>query len=251
LQQINPVTPRKDLEHPLNKIFGTCMHKPDNTTAHCSDTYDRQVRTTIPRYDDMHTEILNFVKVVHPHPERWLDTGCGTGTFIKNAQEQFPDTEFFIADPSEGMLVQAAQTLNGCRYSLIGRCGTTDLPDITRGRFDVITALQCHHYLSREGRHNAVRACHSLLEDDGIFITSENIRPFSGEGITRALECWGAFQRCAGRNEGEVRDHLARFDHEYFPITVTEHMKCFHDAGFPVAEILWLSYMQGVFWCRK
>ncbi len=227
------------------------MHKPDNSTPHSSDTYDRQIRMTIPYNDDIHAEILRFVKIQSPSPNTWLDTGCGTGMFIRKAQLIFPDTEFFIADPSEGMLTKARETLEGCRYSLVGCCGTADIPGTTDCRFDVITAIQCHHYLSQEERNTAVRACHSLLDDNGFFITSENIRPFSDEGITRSLSYWGAFQRQAGRTRDEVRDHLNRFDHEYFPITVAEHLKCYHDAGFSVVEILWLSYLQGVFWCRK
>jgi tRNA (cmo5U34)-methyltransferase len=227
------------------------MPPPDNATSHSSDQYDRQIRKTIPHYDDIFEEILTFVKVQYPCPKTWLDTGCGTGSFIRKAQELFPDTEFFIADPSDAMLEKAVHKLKDCRYSLIGRCGTADLPAITDRRFDVITAIQCHHYLDREGRNKAVRACYSLLNTGGFFITSENIRPFSDEGIARSLSYWGAFQRRAGRSEGEVRDHLNRFDHEYFPITITEHLEVFCNAGFPITEILWLSYLQGVFWCRK
>jgi tRNA (cmo5U34)-methyltransferase len=227
------------------------MPAPDNTTPHNSDEYDRQIRKIIPYYDDIHAEILNFVKSQCPSPRTWLDTGCGTGTFVRKAQEFFPDTEFFIADPSEGMLAKARKTLEGCRYSLAGCCGTADLPEITGRRFDVITAIQCHHYCAPEERDRAVRACHSLLNDGGFFITSENIRPFSQEGIERSLAYWGAFQRRAGRSDREVSDHLLRFDREYFPITVTGHLRCCHDAGFSVAEILRLSYLQGVFWCRK
>ena len=227
------------------------MHKLDNSSSHNADKYDRQIRLTIPHYDDIHNEILNFVKVQCPNPKTWLDTGCGTGSFIRKAQEVFPDTAFFIADPSEGMLSEAKKALNGCRYTIIGSCGTADIPATADRQFDVITAIQCHHYLLREGRAEAVRACYSLLNNGGFYITSENTRPFSGEGIARSLSYWGDFQRRAGRNEGEVRDHLARFDHEYFPITVTEHLQGFRDAGFPIAEILWISGMQGVFWCRK
>jgi tRNA (cmo5U34)-methyltransferase len=227
------------------------MPKPDNNSSHNADQYDRQIRLTIPHYDDIHEEILNFVKVQCPTPKTWLDTGCGTGTFVRKARNVFPDTEFCIADPSDGMLTIASRTLKECRYSLIGRCGTADIPATTDRRFDIITAIQCHHYLTKEGRNDAVRACYSLLNDRGFFITSENIRPFSDEGITRALSYWGAFQRWAGRNDREVADHLDRFDREYFPITLSEHLQCYHDAGFPVAEVLWVSGMQGVFWCRK
>jgi tRNA (cmo5U34)-methyltransferase len=227
------------------------MTGPDNKSSHNSGDYDHQIRLTIPHYDDIHDEILHFVKSQNQDPASWLDTGCGTGSFIKRAQALFPDTEFFIADPSEGMLAQAVQRLAGCRYTLLGRYGSGDLPVVTDRRFDVITALQCHHYLHWEERCRAIRACHCLLKDGGFFITSENIRPFSDEGIFRSLKYWSAFQQACGRSEEEVRNHLARFDHEYFPITVTRHLQCYRDAGFPVAEILWLSGMQGVFWCRK
>lgn len=227
------------------------MKKPDNASSHNAGQYDRQIRLTIPRYDDIHTEILTFIRVQCPGPATWLDTGCGTGTFVRKARGMFPETEFCIADPSDGMLRVAKETLRGCRCSLIGRCGTGDLPAVTGRKFDVITAIQCHHYLTREGRKEAVRACCSLLNEGGLFVTSENIRPYSEEGIARSLASWGAFQRSAGRKDDEVRSHLARFDQEYFPITITEHLQNFRDAGFAVAEILWLSGMQGVFWCRK
>ncbi len=223
----------------------------DNFTSHSSDAYDGQIRKTIPHYDSIHTEILRFVKVQNPHPGSWLDTGCGTGVFVRKAREMFPDTGFFIADPSPAMLTQAGRNLDGCRYSVAGTCGTADLLGKTGRRFEVITAIQCHHYLSKEERLTAVRACHDLLADGGLFITSENIRPFSDEGIRCSFGYWGDFQRAAGRSEEEVRNHLARFDREYFPVTVTEHLQNFHNAGFAVAEILWLSYMQAVFWCRK
>jgi len=227
------------------------MHKPDNATSHNADQYDRQIRMTIPHYDDIHDEILNFIKIHYPDPNTWLDTGCGTGSFIRKAQDIFPDTEFFIADPSEEMLRVASRTLQDYRYSLIGNCGTADIPAKTDRRFDIITAIQCHHYLSDDGRCEAVHACFSLLNKGGFLITSENIRPFSDEGITRSLASWGAFQHRAGRKNDEVCDHLARFDYEYFPVTVTEHLQNFHNAGFPVVEILWISGMQGAFWCKK
>lgn len=227
------------------------MQNADNASSHNASEYDRNIRLTIPHYDDIQNEILDFVKVQCPHPAAWLDTGCGTGSFVRKAHGRFPKTVFCVADPSDGMIRVAADTLRECRYSVLGGCGTGDLPAVTNRRFDVITAIQCHHYLSREGRREAVRACYSLLNDRGFLIMSENIRPFSEEGITRSLASWGAFQRNAGRSEGDVRNHLARFDQEYFPVTVTEHLQNFRDAGFTVAEILWLSGMQGVFWCRK
>ncbi|NMB79466.1 MAG: class I SAM-dependent methyltransferase, partial [Methanomicrobiales archaeon] len=177
----------------------------DNSTFHNADVYDRQIRQTIPHYDDIHNEILNFIKVQHPGPADWLDTGCGTGTFVRKAQERFPATRFWVADPSEGMLAQARRTVSGLPCTVLGQCGTADLPEVTDRKFDVITAIQCHHYLSKDERLAALRACHTLLNNDGFFLVSENIRPSTEEGIRCSLKYWGAFQQEAGKTEQDVR----------------------------------------------
>src|SRR5512136_1198472 len=121
------------------------MSGPDNTSSHNADQYDRQIRATIPHYDDIHNEILEFVRVQCPRPGTWLDTGCGTGSFIRKAQVCFPETKFFISDPSQAMLNVASQKLEGSHFSIIGRCESQDLPAATDRRFDIITAIQCHH----------------------------------------------------------------------------------------------------------
>jgi hypothetical protein len=51
------------------------------------------------------------------------------------------------------------------------------------------------------------------------------------------------------RDEAEA--HVERFDSEFFPLTVTEHLELLREAGFRTAELFWYSYMQaGVFAIR-
>ena len=116
---------------------------------------------------------------------------------------------------------------------------------------DVITAIQCHHYLSREGRAKATDVCYNLLKEGGIYITFENIRPLTEEGITIGKRYWGNFQLTHGRNDEEVKEHLERFDTEYFPITVEEHLELLRKTGFKTVELFWYSYMQAGFYCIK
>lgn len=47
--------------------------------------YDEEIRDTIPYYDSFHLEAINLVKAINSKPDIWLDTGCGTGTFIESA----------------------------------------------------------------------------------------------------------------------------------------------------------------------
>ena len=56
-----------------------------------------------------------------------------------------------------------------------------------------ITAIQCHHYLSREGRAKASKVCYDLLSEGGVYITFENTRPLTDEGIAIGKRYWRNF----------------------------------------------------------
>jgi tRNA (cmo5U34)-methyltransferase len=116
---------------------------------------------------------------------------------------------------------------------------------------DVITAIQSHHYLSQDERKKAVKSCYDLLNENGIFITFENIRPATNKGIEIGKNNWKSFQLSHGRDDETVKNHLQRFDNEYFPITIEDHLKLLKNAGFKVVELFWFSYMQAGFYCIK
>ena len=80
-----------------------------NSTPHSSTEYDRQVRRTIPYYEHFHRETIDLVQIAKPDPSCWLDTGCGTGYLVEIALNQFPRTQFVLADPSSNMLEEARQ----------------------------------------------------------------------------------------------------------------------------------------------
>ena len=90
-----------------------------------------------------------------------------------------------------------------------------------------------------------------MLKRGGIYITFENIRPNSEKGTQIGLERWKRFQLAHGKSEESVKKHLARFNTEFFPITLKEHLQLLLETGFGVYEILWVSYMQAGFYAIK
>src|SRR4030065_578092 len=93
--------------------------------------------------------------------------------------------------------------------------------------------------------------CYKLLKDNAIYITFENIRPENDWAIDFQLDRWMDFQLLEGRSKKDAAGHRKRFGVKYFPIKVSDHLKLFKSAGFRIAEIFWLSYMQAGFFCIK
>jgi tRNA (cmo5U34)-methyltransferase len=225
-----------------------------NKTPHLPVDYDAQISAILPYYSSFHRETLNLVKALPFCPGVWMDTGCGTGSLVKKALQEFPATKFLLVDPSEGMLAQAREKMSAYppeRLRFLKASPTQDLSLKIEEMPEIITAIQCHHYLSREARIKATKTCYKLLKEGGAYITFENIRPLTATGINIGKQYWGDFQARQGRKEEEIKKHLARFDTEYFPITIEEHLELLRNTGFKVVELFWYSYMQAAFYCIK
>ncbi len=225
-----------------------------NYTFQPPEDYDTNVSSIIPFYSCFHQETINFIKSMPSIPRIWLDTGCGTGSLVNKAIEEFPATKFLLLDPSEGMLTQARKKLSSCpvdRLEFLKASSTQEFSQELEEKPDIITAIQCHHYLNREGRARSTGVCYNLLNDGGVYITFENIRPSTEEGILAGKRYWRNFQLTHGRTDNEIKEHLERFDTEYFPITVEEHLELLRETGFRTVELFWYSYMQAGFYCIK
>jgi len=228
------------------------MTSSDNSTPHSTQVYDAQVRNTIPFYDEFHSETIKIVKATGLRRKTWLDTGCGTGSLVQKAAVEFPDTRFILVDPSVQMLNFAKKKLGGLKAAnveFLEPCPTENLK--ISERFDIITAIQSHHYLMPRGREKATAVCFELLSPKGMYVTFENVRPLTPEGISIGKECWKQFQLGRGRDLQTVEEHLKRFDKEYHPITLLEHISLLRTTGFSTVEVLWYSYMQAGFYCIK
>jgi tRNA (cmo5U34)-methyltransferase len=235
------------------------MEKPNNKTPYFPADYDANIRNTLPFYDCFHEETINLIKSRSLEPDVWLDTGCGTGNLAMRALKSFPMTKFILSDPSPAMLEHAMKKLTqmlGDRdiHSRVIFLKPASTQYLTQDKFsspDVITAILSHHYLSKEAREEATRACYDLLNPDGIYVTFENIRPFTEVGIDIGKNSWRDFQLSRGKDAQAVESYLKRFDVEFFPITVADHLSLLWKAGFKAVEVLWYSRMQAGFYGIK
>jgi tRNA (cmo5U34)-methyltransferase len=223
----------------------------DNKTSQSASQYDKNIAKTIPCYQLFNDEIINLVKFSTPEAKSWLDTGCGTGTLISQVFQEFGNLKFVAADPSEAMLQVAREKLSGLpgldiRYVLDG---TEQL--CCQERFDVVTAILAHHYLDIEDRIKATRNCFHMLNEDGIYITLETIKPNTEQGREIGLKRWRSAQIANGKTPESVDHHLQRYGIDLLPITIEAHLDLLRNIGFRTVEVLWASGMQAGFYSIK
>jgi len=231
------------------------MTESDNTTPHQASDYDRKIRTTIPFYEAIQREAIDLVRTTAPQVDTWLDAGCGTGYLVELALPLFLRTRFVLADSSQAMLRQAAKRLKHASPQRVDILPPIRNEELSLRQWSVtpqvVTSILCHHYLQAEQREAAVRAVHHLLDQDGIFITFENIDPGSPSVAQTALERWKHYQIRQGRPPSEAEEHATRFNTAYFPITIGEHVDLLKQIGFRVVALFWLSHMQAGFYAIK
>lgn len=231
------------------------MPASDNATPHQAAEYDKSVRQTIPFYETIQSEVVDLVRTVRPAVNCWLDTGCGTGYLVEIAMICFPRTQFVLTDPSDSMLKQAATRLADQpeeRVRFIPPISSQNLVVcLNKLHPQVITAVLSHHYFHKPQRREATLICHQLLDEGGVFVTVENIDPGTEEAISWGLERWKRFQIEHGRSKSIAEEHAKRFNSEYFPISVEEHICLLREIGFKFVNLFWMSHMQAGFYAIK
>ena len=217
------------------------MMKNDNTTPLAANEFDKKINNTIPYYPEFYLQTLDIVKQCAFESIDWLDLGCGTGTLEEYAFQESADIRFVLVDPSEKMLEQAKLKLKNDSIEYIN--GRSDEIRF-ENRFDVVTAIQSHHYMRAEQRRKATGAVFRALRNKGIFLSFENVVPEDESVKSFELQRWARYQQRNGKTLEEAKAHNARCGTNYFPLTVNEHIQLLKDVGFRKIYVFWRSYMQ-------
>ncbi len=213
----------------------------DNTTPIAAKSYDSEISKTIPYYREFYNQTFDVIEQYKSGKIKWLDLGCGTGALEEIAFQRFSDVQFTLVDPSEKMLEQAKNKLDD---SSIQYFCTSSASIGFKDRFDVVTAIQAHHYMHEEERRKATECVYNSLVNGGIYITFENVIPEDEELKKSELLRWGRYQQRHGKTEEEAREHNARCGVNYFPLTVDQHIRLLKEIGFAKVHMFWYSYMQ-------
>lgn len=219
-----------------------------NSTPFDVAEYDKQIKKTLPFYEEMVQQIVDIVRLLDLQSLRWLDVGCGTGKMVRTALDNFDIQKMVCIDVEKEMLERAGILCNHEKVEFL-QCDVRELP--YQELFNIVTAIQLNHYFKKDERIAAIKKCYDALEENGIYISFENFAPDSEEGTRLYLERWKEFQIANGKTRKEAELHIKRYGQSYFPISISESIEFLKDCGFRVVEILWVSYMQVGILARK
>lgn len=216
----------------------------DNATPLSASEFDKKVNDIIPFYSEFYNQVLDVIEQCQFRGKiDWLDMGCGTGTLQELAFQRLAgiDLNFVLVDIAEKMIEQAKEKLKDRPIEQY-ICASSDSIDF-KNRFDIVTAVQTHHYLHEDERRRATEAAFRALKDNGIYIVYENVIP-EDENVNKfELLRWGRYQQRRGRTKEEARAHNARCGVYTFPITVAQQIQLQKEAGFKTVQVFWYSYM--------
>ncbi|MGN0491206.1 class I SAM-dependent methyltransferase [Ruminococcus sp.] len=221
----------------------------DNLSSYTSNDYDSRINSVLPYYAEFHNQILDLAECLGLSRINWLDTGCGTGNLAQKVLKKFDTVDLTLCDPSEAMLEKSKDKLK--EYKNVKYVNLASQQLGFDNEFDIVTAVQAHHYLDRNQRANATKKCFDALKDGGVYITFENISLSCNECDELGMRRWKKYLLEHGKSEEEAESHIKRRGTEVFPVTIEEHISLLKKTGFKAVEILWMSYMQAGFWAIK
>lgn len=213
----------------------------DNMTPINAKEYDSKINDTIPYYEEFYKQTLSVIELMEFSHMKWLDLGCGTGTLERKAAELFKNVRFTMVDPSEMMLEKAREKNPDIQADYV--CASSDEINY-ENEFNVVTAIQSHHYMQEDTRKKATSNVYNALCTGGIYLTFENVVPESTNVKQFELQRWGRYQLEHGKSKEEVETHIARCGVNYFPLMMNQHVNLLKEVGFKEVHVFWYSYMQ-------
>ena len=176
--------------------------------------YDRLELLRIEGYRFCHELALDFIPYQVDKPFRVLDLGCGTGTFLRNILERYPNATCVGVDYSGEMLSCADRKLEefSDRVTLRRRDLNDGLPrDL--GIFEVVASFWSIHHLTDENKRRLFRQVREVLEPGGWFFLVDSMSARFEKGV---------FQKGGRRYRLRLEERLRDAGE---PFSEAEHLK--------------------------
>jgi tRNA (cmo5U34)-methyltransferase len=201
--------------------------------------YDAFIRRVVPRYDELIERLLDTLP---RSARRVLELGCGTGNLSAALLERLPDAHLTSVDAAPEMIAIARARLaerfpHARSLVRLVTARIEELP-VEPAVYDlVVSSLTLHHVRDIGAVYHSMRRS---------MAGGASLRVADGYGgATPALHAnhwarWEAFWREPGNlDQEEIRSVLQHArEHDHY-VTIEEHFRLLHEAGFSHCDCVW------------
>jgi SAM-dependent methyltransferase len=207
--------------------------------------YDARIRTFVPFYEEMLTELAGLVDGVAGSEPSILDLGIGTGSLAGACRFVRPRARLFGIDADPQILEMARARLEP-EGQVDLRAGS--FLDLSFPRVDLIVAsLSLHHVANPGDKQRLYARCRRALGDRGSLILADCLPPSREDLLRRGMEGWKRhLEQSYAPDEAEAYLKAWAEEDRYFPLV--EEMRWLRGAGFR-PEVIWRRCLFAVLLC--
>lgn len=214
-----------------------------------AEVFDGLIRTLIPSYEDMVNSMVLALPFHEKEKINVLDLGCGTGNISLKVKERFPNARITCVDMAENMIEIAKSKLasyNDIEFKI------ADFRDLDfQDDFDAVISSLALHHLQHQEKKLFYHTINRFLKKGGVFYNTDNILGSSPHLNQLYMDKWVNFMLKSHTQEEIDTVWLPKHREEDFPAPLMDHIHWLEDAGFKEVDVVWKSYMFGVYGGRK
>ena len=195
--------------------------------------YDENIRTFIPRYEEMLETAASAVATLSARNPLVVDLGTGSGALASRVLRACRGARVLGIDADDGMLAMAQRRLRGPLQPVPGDFLQVPLP-----RCDVVTASFSLHHIERRSAKAALYAkCFAALKPRGVFVNADCCLSSSDVLQKRDREAWHA-HLASHYGRAAAERYLRAWAKEDFYFTLDDERALLTRAGFTV-DVNW------------
>lgn len=229
-------------------------HHSERVADHFASTwqdYDRQIRQSIPFYDDVQATVLRVVRESVDEPRRILDLGVGTGNLAGALLEAVPGAHLTGVDLVPSFLALAGRRL--AKYEGRVTLREADVVDfeLAPDAYDVIVTSFVFHHLSDEDKRRLYARIHDALAAGGVFLNADFVDSASAYWSAAFDTLRIGHMRDAGCSEDDIRSRYIDHRKLEIPVPMEVQLGWLREAGLEDAECFWKYLNLAVFGARR
>ncbi|HOI39370.1 MAG TPA: methyltransferase domain-containing protein [Methanobacterium sp.] len=214
-----------------------------------AEVFDELIMTLIPSYEYMVDSMVLALPFHQKERINILDLGCGTGNISLKLKERFPNARITCVDMAENMIKMAKYKLasyNDVEF-IIADVRDLDFED----DFDAVVSSLALHHLQHPEKKPFYHRIKRFLKRGGVFYNADNILGSSPHLNQLYMDKWIEFMLKSHTQEEIDSVWLPKHREEDFPSPLMDHVHWLEEVGFEKVDVVWKSYMFGVYGGKK